>query len=145
MNVWISSALGLVLHEMLTGGLPSVGTPAGASMIRHIHQDPPSPRELYPEISEALEAVVLCALVRDRNARHGQVMTFINDLRWVPRAAGGGRRQRGVPESREAITMQRELHPDVVGSPVSQAGTSVSGTGQTGGTVRISGAPTAPR
>jgi len=108
-------SLGLVLYEMLTGRLPFAGKSAAESMMRRMHEDPPSPRELNPEISEALESVLLRALARDRDTRYGQMAAFVNDLRSVHQAAGGEEPPRGVAESGQAITMQFSVHQDVVG------------------------------
>jgi len=101
--------------------------------MRRIREDPPSPRELNLEISEALETGVFSALARDRDARYGQMMAFVNDLRSGHQATGGGGRPRRAPESGQAITLQRKLHQDLVGPPASQARALVSGAGSMGG------------
>ena len=67
-------------------------------MMRRNHEDPPSPRELNTEIAEIPATMVLCPWARDRDARNGQMTAFVNDLRSVHQAAGGGRRPRGVAE-----------------------------------------------
>jgi len=108
-------SLGLVLYEMLTGRLPFAGESAAESMMRRMHEDPPSPRDLNPEISEVLETVLLRALARDRDTRYVQMAAFVNDLRSAHPAAGDGTRPRRAAESGPAITMQLQVHQDVVG------------------------------
>lgn len=54
-------ALGVVFYEMLTGQRPFQGRPAQI-LFAHLQQPPPNPRELRPEIPDALARVVLRAL-----------------------------------------------------------------------------------
>ncbi|MBV9175101.1 MAG: protein kinase [Chloroflexi bacterium] len=62
-------AFGVVLYELLVGQVPFRGqTPLGVAM-QHVNQSVPSPRELNPRLSPALEAVLLQALAKERDAR----------------------------------------------------------------------------
>jgi serine/threonine protein kinase len=55
-------SLGVLLYESLTGKLP-FDDPSPASLaIKHITDDPPSPREINPELSVEVETVLLKAL-----------------------------------------------------------------------------------
>lgn len=68
-------ALGVVLHEMLTGKRLFVGTEA--EMIKAIcFEHVPTPREFVPDIPEELEAIVLRAMSRDVNTRYPTAAAF---------------------------------------------------------------------
>ena len=62
-------SFGVVLYEMATGRLPFDGPTSVAIMHAVLNQSPPAPRSVRPELSAALEAVLLRALARDRAAR----------------------------------------------------------------------------
>lgn len=108
-------SLGLILYEMLTGTLPFASKSTAEAMMRRMHEDPLSPRELNPAIPEAVETVLLRALARDLDARYGQMMAFVNDLRSVVSASGDGARSPGALDSGLSVTMQLSVNQDVVG------------------------------
>src|SRR5919202_3737091 len=62
-------AFGVILFELLVGQAPYRGqTPLGVAM-QHVRQPVPSPRELNPQVSPALDAVLRRALAKDRQER----------------------------------------------------------------------------
>lgn len=62
-------SLGVVLYELLTGQLPfTAKTPTGVA-IKHVTEAAPSLRTARPDLSEALDAVVLRALAKETEAR----------------------------------------------------------------------------
>lgn len=65
-------ALGVILFEMLTGVPPFEGRNYFELLWKHGNEEPPSPREVNPNqyIPEAVEAVVLRTLSKDRDARY---------------------------------------------------------------------------
>jgi eukaryotic-like serine/threonine-protein kinase len=58
-------SLGAILYEMLTGEVAFSGDNVYAAMRSKLREDPTPPRRLRPEISPALEEIVLHALERD--------------------------------------------------------------------------------
>ncbi|MBU5434783.1 Stk1 family PASTA domain-containing Ser/Thr kinase [Pseudoflavonifractor sp. MSJ-37] len=71
---------GVVLYEMLTGRLPYEGDSPVAVAIQHINSIPLSPRELEPDIPEALEAITLKAMASDVNKRYISADAMLADL-----------------------------------------------------------------
>ena len=62
-------SFGVVLYEMLTGVVPFDSTIPTAIVVQHVNQPPPPMRALNPNISPEVEAVVLHALEKRREAR----------------------------------------------------------------------------
>lgn len=63
-------SLGVVLFEMLTGELPFMdSTPQDLAHL-HRHEPPPSPRHINPEISPALEEIILKVLAKEASSRY---------------------------------------------------------------------------
>jgi serine/threonine protein kinase len=73
-------AAGVILYEMLTGQVPFQGDNPLAIMSQHVERDPPSVRELRPEVPETLAAVVNRALQRDPARRYSTMEAFAHDL-----------------------------------------------------------------
>ncbi|MEU7292442.1 serine/threonine-protein kinase [Streptomyces exfoliatus] len=62
-------ALGVLLHELLSGNVPFAGSTALGVLHRHLHEPPAPLRQLRPEVPEALEALVLRLLAKDPRER----------------------------------------------------------------------------
>ena len=73
-------ALGVVLFEMLTGQLPFEGDSPIAIAMAHVHDVPPAPRRLNPEISPALEAVILRGMAKQPQHRYASAADLATDL-----------------------------------------------------------------
>ncbi len=71
---------GVVLYEMITGRLPYEGDSPVAVAIQHINSIPLSPREIDPEIPEALEAITMKAMASDVNQRYLSADAMLADL-----------------------------------------------------------------
>ncbi|HEY7182389.1 MAG TPA: protein kinase [Blastocatellia bacterium] len=74
-------SLGIVLYEMLSGSTPFGKATPGALMTHQINTPPPSLTPARPEISSALESVVMKALAKDREARFASATQFAQALR----------------------------------------------------------------
>src|SRR5260370_14436690 len=62
-------ALGILLYQMLTGRLPFTGTTPLAIYLKHIQEQPAPPSTLNPQLSSAVEQVIMCALDIDPQRR----------------------------------------------------------------------------
>ncbi|MCX4823637.1 serine/threonine protein kinase [Streptomyces sp. NBC_01142] len=62
-------ALGVLLHELLSGNVPFAGSTALGVLHRHLYEPPLPVRQLRPDIPEQLEALVLRLLAKDPQHR----------------------------------------------------------------------------
>ncbi|MGW2815448.1 protein kinase domain-containing protein [Streptomyces sp. NPDC001415] len=62
-------ALGVLLHELLSGDVPFAGSTALGVLHRHLYEPPVPVRSLRPEVPEPLEALVLRLLAKDPQSR----------------------------------------------------------------------------
>ncbi|MFC8274363.1 protein kinase [Streptomyces sp. NPDC057271] len=62
-------ALGVLMHELLSGNVPFAGSTALGVLHRHLYEPPLPVRQLRPEVPEALEALVLRLLTKDPQHR----------------------------------------------------------------------------
>ncbi len=73
-------ALGIMLYEMLTGDLPFKGDTPYSLMYKHFGEEPPSPRELQPELPEAVGYIIRRALAKEPEARYASANQMAEDL-----------------------------------------------------------------
>lgn len=73
-------SLGVVLYEALTGSQPFRGDSAVTVAYQHVQEQPRPPRERNPNISVALEAVVLRALTKNPANRYQHAADMHADL-----------------------------------------------------------------
>ena len=71
---------GVVLYEMITGRLPFEGDNPVSVAIQHINSIPLSPREIDPELPEALEAITMKAMAPAPDDRYTSADEMLADL-----------------------------------------------------------------
>lgn len=71
---------GIVLYEMLTGRVPFQGDSAVAVAYQHVTEPPVKPSQVNPQVSPALEAVVLKSLAKRREDRYQTAAEFRQEL-----------------------------------------------------------------
>lgn len=88
---------GVVLYEMITGRLPFEGDTPVSVAIQHINSIPLSPREIDPDIPEALEAITMRAMAPNPDQRYASADEMLADLE----------------EFRKNPNMNLEYHPPI--------------------------------
>ncbi|WP_185029547.1 serine/threonine-protein kinase [Streptomyces candidus] len=73
-------ALGVLLHELLTGDVPFAGSTALGILHRHLYEPPLPVRRNRPEVPGALEALVLHLLAKDPQYRPGSAQEVYERL-----------------------------------------------------------------
>jgi eukaryotic-like serine/threonine-protein kinase len=82
---------GTVLYEMATGKTPFNGASAGEICGAILHQEPVSPSQINARVPEALEAVILKALEKDRSLRYQHAADIRADLQRLKRDSESAR------------------------------------------------------
>jgi len=77
-------SLGIILYEMATGRPPYEAETPMAIVIKHINDPLPLPRSVNPNISEALERIILKALVKERENRYQTCAELVQAIQALP-------------------------------------------------------------
>ncbi|MBO9532434.1 MAG: Stk1 family PASTA domain-containing Ser/Thr kinase [Solirubrobacteraceae bacterium] len=113
-------SVGVVLYEMLTGRTPFEGDSAVSIALAHVNNEPRSPRSLVPEVSPALDAVVLRALAKRPSDRFADADAFLAALADAARGiapvyapptgehAAAATDRRGITSDRRALTGEQD-------------------------------------
>lgn len=83
-------SIGVMLYEALTGRVPFEGDSAVAVAMKQVSQAPQHPSTINPEVSPALDAVVMRALEKEPGQRFQSADAFIAALDAALRDPGGG-------------------------------------------------------
>src|SRR6266480_1539505 len=89
-------SLGIILFELLTGSVPYAGPNAFAVMAKKMHDPLPSIKDSRPDLSTAVEAVVMKALAKNPADRYQSASALANALQTaVVSSTGSGLRLTG--------------------------------------------------
>lgn len=111
-------SVGVLLYEMVTGTVPFDGESPVAVALKHLQTDPDSPRELYPDIPERLEQIILRAMAKDPEHRYESIGEMLADLRAVAALEASRAALQPVPDARpapptdEAPTAESKTEPE---------------------------------
>ncbi len=101
-------SVGIVLFELLTGREPYLADTPLALMLKHINQPLPSVRELRPEVTENIEAVIQRATAKEPNDRYSSAgdvaRAFSEALRLAPFIGGTGDNPTAPPSGANRLT-----------------------------------------
>ncbi len=103
-------AFGVVLYEVLTGRVPYTGDSPQQVAFRHVESSLPPPRELNPNLSLAVEAVLLKALAREQPDRFSSAGEFATALKAAVAAdatPGQRRSAGGAPRTIASAPLRR--------------------------------------
>jgi serine/threonine-protein kinase len=89
-------SIGVMLYEMLTGRLPFEGDSAVSVALKHLNEAPAPISHLRPDVSPALESVVMAALAKDPAQRWQTAEDFAQGL-----VAAREQIESGVPVGRD--------------------------------------------
>ena len=105
-------SVGVMLYEMLTGRLPFEGETPVFVAIQHINSIPISPRDLNPDIPEALEAITLKAMTPNPDQRYLSAEELLEALKEF-------RRNPGVPAAQPVVKQEEEVEEPTMVMPAS--------------------------
>lgn len=83
-------AVGVVLHELLTGRKPHEGETPIQVAYKHVHADVPAPSRQVPGIPPYVDALVARATARDRSQRPADAGVLLHQLHRVQHALAAG-------------------------------------------------------
>jgi TolB-like protein/tetratricopeptide (TPR) repeat protein len=83
-------SFGVVLYEMATGKKPFRGTNVVTTLDAMLHQKPPSPLSINPNLPRELEGVIGKAMEKERSKRYPSASPLKTDLQHLKRAIESG-------------------------------------------------------
>jgi serine/threonine-protein kinase len=81
-------ALGVLVHELLTGSLPITGNTTIAVLMAHIGDEPPSASKVCPDLPPALDGPILRMLHKEPEQRPGSAGEALAELTQAAESAG---------------------------------------------------------
>ncbi|MFN8455071.1 MAG: protein kinase [Anaerolineae bacterium] len=107
-------SLGVVLYQMVVGRVPYQDTNPMRVIFKHIHEPPPTPRSVRPDLSEAVEQVILTAMAKDPAKRYDSAAELAEALRQAVALAA-----QGVEAPAPAISLEEKVG-EVIPAPSTQ-------------------------
>ncbi|MFP2924713.1 serine/threonine-protein kinase [Pyxidicoccus sp. 3LG] len=93
-------SFGVVLFELLTGRLPFVAEGVLAAAVKRLHEPPPAPRTLVPELAPVWDEVLLRCLARAPDERFATATEAVMALRGGAESSPARKRRALVPAGR---------------------------------------------
>ena len=84
-------SLGVIFYEMLTGQVPYRDKLPMMVVIKHIHDPLPSARELVPDLSDAIERVLIKSLAKEPEERYQTAEDFVQAVQKAIQANSAGK------------------------------------------------------
>jgi len=102
-------ALGVILYEMVTGGVPFKGETAFSVALKHKTTLPQDPKKLNPEVSDDLSRLILICMEKERERRYQTAEALLADLRNIEDGLPLGTKIRPRRETFIAALIRRKL------------------------------------
>ena len=107
-------SLGVILYEMVTGGVPFKGDTAFSVALKHKTKLPQDPKKLNPELSENMSRLILICMEKDRDRRYQSAEALLNDLQNLEDGLPLGTKIRPRRETFVAALIRKKLLIPVV-------------------------------
>ncbi len=104
-------SLGVMLFELVTGRRPFESDTPYSIAVMHVTMPPPSPRQLEPEVSAALERVILRALRKTADERYESAGALVADLRLALEDSAAGVEEDTEPEVEPVVAEPSAASP----------------------------------
>jgi beta-lactam-binding protein with PASTA domain/predicted Ser/Thr protein kinase len=105
-------SIGVILYEALTGRVPFEGESAVAVAMKQVSETPQRPSSITPQVSPALDAVVMRALEKEPGNRFQSADAFIAALDQAMREPGVGRGTAAFAAAPPVAAVPEELPPE---------------------------------
>ncbi|HET6585606.1 MAG TPA: serine/threonine-protein kinase [Nannocystaceae bacterium] len=76
-------AIGVQLYALVTGRVPFQGPTAMDTLVMQMHDTPVAPSQLVPQLSAAVDRVILRAMAKDPGERYQSIAELVADLREI--------------------------------------------------------------
>lgn len=97
---------GCLLYELLTGKPPFTGDSAVAVAYQHVSEAPKPASEMFPDIPDAIDRVVMKSLAKNRDERYQNAAEFRSDLLSAVRGEGVNAPELSAPAKTVAMPAQ---------------------------------------
>jgi serine/threonine protein kinase len=103
-------SFGVILFEMVTGGLPFRGDTALSVALKHKALLPQEPKKLNPDISENLSRLILVCMEKERERRYQTAEALQADLRNIEEGLPLGTKIRPKRDTANRVVEARQAH-----------------------------------